>query len=275
MNQRRIAEALACPICSTPLGPWAVRCHHCGRALNEAASSVFAQTAADPALSEASPQAVLPAQRGRRSTAPPRLGNRWEGASIPPDVSGTVIAVEPVQHEPVGFRLPVALHRVLLLFEFVALPLLLLRWWTSYAGALSLVVGVATIFLLFKFIMPVNLLSLVWLGRMFSPARGGDQQVPVRYARIRTADGREIAIRAKGRLRGASIMAGDEIAAWGRTRYQTLHLRRALNLRTGSSTRVVSCASWLPLLFNLLILGLLIGTFWGPVSTLTDPGGMP
>lgn len=183
---------------------------------------------------------------------------------VPPVFVGTAIAAEPVHYERPGFRLPVALHRVLLLAEFIALPVILVRWWMSYAGAASFLVSALALFLFFRYLMPGNLLSMVWMARLFNP-RGSEDQVPVRYIRLRADGGREVAIRIEGRVTGANMMAGDTLAVWGSLHRGTLNLRRAVNLNTGAESRVRPGASWLPLVLNIIVLGVLVALFAGPL----------
>lgn len=215
--------------------------------------------------SSASAPVLRPQWAERPSLSQPLMApNVTSHFRVPPAFVGTAIAAEPVYYERPGFRLPVVLHRVLLLAEFIALPVFLLRWWMSYAGAASFLVSALALFLFFRYLMPGNLLSMVWMARLFNPRRS-DEQIPVRYTRLRADDGREVAIRIEGRVTGANMMAGDTLAVWGSLRRGTLNLRRAVNLNTGSESRVRPSASWVPLILNIVVLGILVALFAGPL----------
>lgn len=227
--------------------------------------SPLAPNSVQAGRSAVSAPVLFPQWAQRPAPAQPLMAFDLAGRSrVPPVFVGTAIAAEPVHYERPGFRLPAVLHRLLLLAEFIALPVILLRWWMSYAGAASLLVSALALFLFFRYLMPGNLLSMVWMARLFNPRRSEDQ-VPVRYIRLRADDGREVAIRIEGRVTGANMMAGDTLAVWGSLRRGTLNLRRAVNLNTGAESRVHPGGSWFPLVVNLIVLGVLMGLFAGPL----------
>lgn len=189
-----------------------------------------------------------------------------------PDIVGTVIAAEAPYHEPPDLLWPTIVHRALLITELLGIPILLLRSWLAYAGAISLVAGFAVLFLLFRYLMPVNILSILGIFRLLNPRGDRTRQVPVRYFRIRLRDGGEQTVRAKGRLRGANLMSGDDVALWGVVHRGTLHLRRASNLRTGAYSRLPVRRSWLPLVLNLATVAALVGLFYEPVVRVFSGG---
>lgn len=196
---------------------------------------------------------------------------RYAGRGRPAFV-GTVIAAEPPHYDTPGFQLPAFLHRLLLIAEFIALSVVLVPWFLVHAGPLFVLLVVVFLLVLIRFLMPANLLSLVWLARLFNPRRSHDQ-VPVRYLRLRADDGQEVPIRMEGRLIGSNVMPGDRLAVWGVVHRGTLSLRRAVNLHTGATTHVRANSSWIPLLINVTILGIVLGLLAGPMSTLGGVAG--
>lgn len=198
-----------------------------------------------------------------RDRLQPLVRDAWRGCPV---FVGTVIATEPPHYDTPGFQLPAFLHRVLLIAEFIALPVVLIPWLMVYAGPLSTLLGVAFLLLLIRLLMPGNLLSLMWLARLFNPRRSLDQ-VQVRYLRLRADDGQEVAIRMEGRLIGSNVMPGDRLAVWGVVHRGTLNLRRAVNLHTGATTHVRANSSWIPLLINVTVLSIVLGLLAGPMRT--------
>jgi hypothetical protein len=187
-----------------------------------------------------------------------------------PQLEGTVIAADPPHHEPPDFDLARTLNRVLLFVEFLVLPVALLWGLLNFFGPFSFVLGILGIYLLFKFISPLNLLAMVGIFRMFNPARHQDEQIPVQYVRLRDRTEREHIVRCKGHLRG-HLMPGDEVALWGRWRRGLFEMSGGVNRRTGAQLSVESRASWLWLVLNAIVLAGLIGLFQEPVrQTLTS-----
>ena len=262
---------MRCPQCGHELPPNAQRCSFCGalvapegleRSRHGTASelakqnrgmAVFATPVSTELLTVGTAEGV------------PLAGN--------PDVVGTVIASEAPYYEPPDLRWPTVVHRVLLITELLGLPILLLRSWFAYAGAISLVAGFVVLFVLFRYLMPINILSLLGIFRLLNPRGDQTHQVPVRYFRIRRRDGAEQIVRAKGRFLGANLMAGDDVALWGVMHRGTLHLRRASNLRTGAYSQLRGGHPWLPLILNLATLAALLGLFYGPVVQVFSGGG--
>jgi hypothetical protein len=167
---------------------------------------------------------------------------------------GTVIAAEPVLREPASLRPALALHRALICLEVLAIPVVAALWFLSAGRILPLLALLGIGFVVLRFLRPGSLLGMIGMSRLLSPQRGGD--VTVRQYRLRTVQREEVAARATGELRGAHLMPGDEIEAWGRWRWGVLHLRSMANLRTGARTSFRAQGSWAPLLVHLVILAL-------------------
>lgn len=262
---------MRCPQCGREVLPNAQRCAFCGALLATGVTEHRAGGEAAPAdvterggmmLLSLSPSADLPA-----ADTP---GSPFSAGQ--PDVVGTVISAEAPYYERPDIHWQTAAHRVLLITELVGIPILLLRFWLAYASAISLIAGFVVLFLLFRYLVPVNILSILGILRLLNPRGDQTRQVPVRYFRIRCRDGAEQIVRAKGRLRGANLMPGDDVALWGVMRRGTLHLRRAFNLRTGAYSQLRNGHSWLPLVLNLAIVAVLFGLFYGPVARVFSGG---
>ncbi len=174
----------------------------------------------------------LPAEIVRRRGLRSRGWRAKVGKS--PTVVGTVIAVDPVWYEQRTVGWGTVALRALLLTEFLAIPGIIIWGLLLRMGSFSLLITAIGLILLLQFFMPVNLLSLLRIFRLLNPWRHPPQQVPVRALRIRTPDGREVPVVARGRLQGAIPMAGDTLAVWGHVRLGTVSLTRAINLRTGA-----------------------------------------
>jgi hypothetical protein len=257
-----------------------MRCYRCGRQLPDNAHrcpscGALVIFSAD----EQELHRVLTTREGRsllpgvaQTTPSPRRPLLRLPLSDEPNAVGTIISAEAPYHEPSDTRWPTVIHRVLLLAELIGLPIILLRMWLVRAGALSLFVGLTAVFLLFRYLMPVNILSTLGIIRLLNPRGDRSNQVPVRYLRVRSYDGQEQTIRAKGYVRGANLMPGDEIAAWGAIRRGTVHLRHARNLNTGATTHISFGHPLIPLILNLILLSTLIGLFYSPFLRIFSGG---
>ena len=205
-----------------------------------------------------------PANRGRSPGLAPREGLLRRA----PELVGTVIAADQVYYENPDFSWARTLNRLLLLVEFLGLPLLLLWWLLAYAGPLSLILGVLGLFLLFKFLSPHNLFAMLGIFHLLNPFRRESRvaQVPVQYFRVRDSSQREYIVMRKGHLLSGNLMPGDEVALWGSLRRGTLHLQRGMNLRTGAQIALRRDHSWALILLNLVVLGTLVGLFYEPLK---------
>jgi len=261
---------MRCPQCGRELPPNAQRCAFCGALVTPEITEYPSQGVAHEPATQYSGIAALPTA----ASTDLLLAEAPVGSLLTsqPDVVGTVISAEAPYNEPPDIRWPTVVHRVLLITELLGVPILLLRSWLAYASAISLLAGFAVVFLLFRYLMPVNILSILGIFRLLNPRGDQTRQVPVRYFRIRRRDGAEQIIRAKGRLRGANLMSGDDVALWGVMRRGTLHLHRASNLRTGASSQLRDGRSWLPLVLNLATVAVLVGLFYEPVARVFSGG---
>ena len=185
------------------------------------------------------------------------------------ELDGRVIAAEPVIHERPDFDWCKLVTRLLWFLLVVIAPFILLRSVLVQLGALPAIFAIVGVLLLLRFLSPSNILSLLHLNMLLNPLRRSeDEQVPVRYFRIRDASEREYIIRAKGQIHGGNIASDDLISAWGRWRGGTLHLSRAYNQRTRSHVIVRSSQSWMGLVVTLGVVLLVAIYFYRPVHTI-------
>jgi len=263
---------MRCFQCGHELPPNAMRCPFCGALVTTRITEGQRQGAVPEIATQYRGMAALstlPSTDAVSVDAP--RGGFLAGQ---PDVVGTVIATEAPYYERPDIRWLTVMHRVLLIAELVGIPILLLRSWLAFAGAISLIAGFAVLFVLFHYLMPMNILSILGIFRILNPRGDQTRQVLVRYFRIRQRDGTEQIVRAKGSFRGANLMPGDDIALWGVMRRGTLYLRHASNLRTGATAQLRVGHAWLPLVLNLVTLAALLGLFYGPVARVFSGGGL-
>jgi len=225
-----------CPRCGFPNDNSATVCGACG------ASLTGVQQITDPVPPTLVAKPVMANGMGHRPPAgisqqPGPRSRGWEvKVGKPPAAVGTVIAVDPVWYEQRTVGWTTVVLRAFLLAEFLAIPGIIIWGLLLRVGSFSLLVAAIGLMLLLQYFMPVNLLSLLGIFRLLNPWRHPPQQVPVRALRIRTPDGREVPVVARGHLRGAIPMAGDTLAVWGRVRLGTISLTRAINLHTGATS---------------------------------------
>lgn len=176
------------------------------------------------------------------------------------ELTGRVIAAEPVIHEQPDFDWCKLVTRLLWFLLLVVSPFVLLRTVLVHLGALPVVFAVVGFLFLLRFFSPSNILSLLHLHMLLNPLRRNEaEQVPVRYFRVRDPHEREWVVRMKGQVNGGNIAPDDLISAWGRWRSGTLSLTRAYNHRTQSYASVRSSQSWIMLTITvglILFLGL-------------------
>lgn len=289
---------MRCPDCGFNNGPQARQCTRCGERLrgegpSQARSSYLGQKAAPPPDSFLQirtagsvpdvPRRTIPAREARRRDDRLAVPNNSLAGS--PDVTGTVIATEPLYYEDPDFDGPRFLNGLLLLTEFLGFPILVLWYFMTYYGPVSTILAIMALLFFFRFINPLNLLAMLGIFHLLNPfrSRSRSEQVPVQYFRVRDPSQREVIVRRKGHLRDGHIMTGDEVALWGFFRGGTLHFRRGLSLRTGARITLQRNYSWLLLLLHLLITSSLIGLFYEPLHTVTgnlarftrEIGGLP
>jgi len=189
----------------------------------------------------------------------------------PPDFTGTVIAADPPYYEDPDFDPARFLNRLLLVLEFLGLPIFLLWYFMTYYGPLSFILGILAIIFFFRIFSPLHLLAMLGIFQHLNPfrsARERSEQEPVQYFRARNRSAREIIVRRKGHLRDGNIMPGDEVSIWGYLRGGTLHFLKGVSLRTGARISLRKNRSWFFLLLHLVIAGFLVGLFYEPLQTI-------
>lgn len=185
------------------------------------------------------------------------------------ELTGRVIAAEPVVHEQPDFDWCKLVTRLLWFLLLVVSPFALLRTVLVHLGALPVVFAVVGFLFLLRFVSPSNILSLLHLHMLLNPLRRNvAEQVPVRYYRVRDASEREWVVRMKGQVNGGNIAPDDLISAWGRWRGGTLSLTRAYNHRTQSHASVRSSQSWIMLAVTVGVILFLGIYFYEPLHAM-------
>lgn len=189
-----------------------------------------------------------------------------------PQVTGTVIAADPPYLEEPDFDLPRFLQRGLLLFAGLGLPLILLWGFLTFYGPISLILGLLGLSFFFRILSPHNLLAMFGIFHLANPfGRGArHEQAPVQYLRVRDQALGEVIVRRKGHLREGNLASGDEVTLWGTWQGGVLHLRRALNIQTGSRISLRNRSSWLPFWLTLFTLTALMAAFGVPVHRIVS-----
>src|SRR6266542_2873972 len=112
------------------------------------------------------------------------------------ELSGRVIAAEPVIHEQPDFDWCKLTTRLLWFLLLVVSPFILLRTVLVHLGALPVVFAIIGFLFLLRFFSPTNILSLLHLHMLLNPLRRNEaEQVPVRYFRVRDSHEREWIVR--------------------------------------------------------------------------------
>ena len=187
------------------------------------------------------------------------------------ELSGRVIAAEPVVHEQPDFDWCKLVTRLLWFLLLVVSPFVLLRAVLVHLGALPVVFAIVGFLFLLRFFSPTNILSLLHLQMLLNPLRRNEaEQIPIRYFRVRDAHEREWVVRMKGQINGGNIAPDDLISAWGRWRSGTLSLSRAYNHRTQSYVAVRSSQSWIMLTVTVCVILFLGIYFYGPLHTMWE-----
>lgn len=185
------------------------------------------------------------------------------------ELSGRVIAAEPVVHEQPDFDWCKLVTRLLWFLLLVVSPFVLLRTVLVHLGALPVVFAVVGFLFLLRFFSPTNILTLLHLHMLLNPLRRNDaEQVPVRFFRVRDAHEREWIVRMKGQINGGNIAPDDLISAWGKWRSGTLFLTRAYNHRTQSYVSVRSAQSWIMLTVTVGVILFLGIYFYEPLHSM-------
>lgn len=273
----------------------AIRCMDCGRK-NDASESVCEFCGATLRSSQES-FAEFPGDIGagkRTSPFPPLLSDSAVSSAFPfsgpltrssgqdftsaqnedkrvasADLTGRVIAAEPVVHEQPDFDWCKLVTRLLWFLLLVVSPFVLLRTVLVHLGALPVVFAIVGFLFLLRFFSPSNILSLLHVHMLLNPLRRNEaEQVPVRYFRVRDAQEREWVVRMKGQVNGGNIAPDDLISAWGRWRSGTLSLTRAYNHRTQSYASVRSSQSWIMLTVTVGVILFLGIYFYEPLHAM-------
>lgn len=202
---------------------------------------------------------------GQDATSAQGEDKRVAGAEL----SGRVIAAEPVVHEQPDFDWCKLATRLLWFLLLVVSPFILLRTVLVHLGALPVVFAVVGFLFLLRFFSPTNIFSLIQLNMLLNPLRRNEvEQVPVRYFRVRDANEQEWVVRMKGQINGSNIASDDLISAWGRWRSGTLSLSRAYNHRTRSYVFARSSQSWIMLMVTVAVILFLGIYFYRPLHTM-------
>jgi hypothetical protein len=185
------------------------------------------------------------------------------------EVSGRVIAAEPVIHEQPDFDWCKLTTRLLWFLLLVVSPFILLRTVLVHLGALPVVLAIIGFLFLLRFFSPTNILSLLHLHMLLNPLRRNEaEQVPVRYFRVRDSHEREWIVRMKGQIDGGNIAPDDLISAWGKWRSGALALSRAYNHRTQSYVFVKTSQSRMMLAATVGLILFLGIYFYQPFHTM-------
>jgi hypothetical protein len=187
------------------------------------------------------------------------------------ELTGDVLYIEQVAGEQPDFDWCRMLTRLVWCGITIVVPLVMLHVVFTHLGPLSGLLALFGLYLVFKWLSPTNVLSLVHLGILFNPfGRRNDPTVPVRHLRVRTPEGYETMVRMKGRpLRGA-VMQDDEMTFQGTWRDGVLFSRRAFSHRTRSWVEMEVAQSWAGLLASLMVLLTLLYYLHAVVSPLVD-----
>jgi hypothetical protein len=162
---------------------------------------------------------------------------RWPGRRHK-NVSGEVIAVEATHMEPPGFNIFYFLTRLCWGIIFIGIPFLILRTLWAALGGLAVILSIVILYYSLRNLNPLNLLALVHLLGFFNPFHRREDQLPVRYYRLRTEEGNEHVIRLKGHYKAGNCSLGDMVTFWGRWRNGTFFARKGYNERTASKILV-------------------------------------
>ncbi len=185
------------------------------------------------------------------------------------ELSGRVIAAEPVIHEQPDFDWCKLTTRLLWFLLLVVSPFILLRTVLVHLGALPVVLAIIGFLFLLRFFSPTNILSLLHLHMLLNPLRRNEaEQVPVRYFRVRDSHEREWIVRMKGQIDGGNIAPDDLISAWGKWRSGALALSRAYNHRTQSYVFVKTSQSRMMLAATVGLILFLGIYFYQPFHTM-------
>lgn len=183
-------------------------------------------------------------------------------------VYGRVIIAEATYSEHPDRDVCRFITRMLWILLLVLSPVLILYWLVVNVGGLPAVLAFAGLFLLAKFISPMNLYAMFRIFSVLNPtAREPGAQVPVRYFRVREeGSDAEVMVRIKGQFTYGNIGLEDLVTLSGRSRGGTLYVQEGYNHRTASMIGLARSYSWVSLVLTLLfVLGLMV-VFYEPTA---------
>jgi hypothetical protein len=185
------------------------------------------------------------------------------------ELSGRVIAAEPVIHEQPDFDWCKFATRLLWFLLLVVSPFILLHTVLVHLGALQVVFAIIGFLFLLRFFSPTSIFSLIQLNMFLNPLRRHEaEQIPVRYFRVRDSHEREWIVRMKGQIDGGNIAPDDLISAWGKWRSGALALSRAYNHRTQSYVFVRTSQSRMMLAATVGLILFVVIYFYKPFHTM-------
>ncbi len=185
------------------------------------------------------------------------------------DLTGRVIMMESPHQEKPDFDWYKFFTKLMWFLLLVASPFLLLHAVLVKLGALPVLLAVAGMIYLLRFITPSNLLSMLYLNAALNPLRRQEREmVPVRYFRVRDDDEVESMVRVKGDFRLGNISTDDLVSLWGRWRGGTLFVTRGYNHRTRSRIGIQTSYSWIGFALTLILILSLVCYFWQPTHAL-------
>lgn len=152
----------------------------------------------------------------------------------PKSITGEIIAQETTHPEPPGFNIFYVITRLCWGILFIGIPFLIFRSFWAALGPFSLILSIVILYYTLRNLNPLNILALVHLLGFFNPFHRREEQLPVRYFRLRTEEGDETVVRIKGHYKSGNCAVGDLVTFCGRWRHGTFFARKGFNQRTGS-----------------------------------------
>ena len=185
-------------------------------------------------------------------------------------VTGRVIAMEPLYLEDSDFDTCRLLTILIWLLILLASPILAVYGLLVFSGTLPAVLACIGLFLVFRAINPLHLLSSFQMFYLLNPFRHNkDKQVPVRYLRVRVQqDASEVMARIKGTFTAGNVAADDLVTLLGRWHSGVLFVRNGENQRTRSRIELQRSHSWVGLALTVIVILSLVSAFYGPTKTL-------
>ncbi|MDO8126002.1 MAG: hypothetical protein Q6359_02110 [Candidatus Brocadiales bacterium] len=156
----------------------------------------------------------------------------------PKSVSGEIIAQESAYSEPPGFNIFNIVTRLCWGVIFLGIPFIIFQTVWAILGAGTFILSIVILYFILRHLNPLNLLALLHLFSFFNPFHRREEQIPVRYFRLRDEAENEYVIRIKGFYKAGNIGLGDMVTFWGRWRDGVLFTRKGYNDRTRSKVRI-------------------------------------